>query len=252
MYQINKFFERVARFCRHLISDKHKLNHKYQNKNQITNTNLILNSLYSKGFNPRYIVDVGCGHGEWTKKTMKYFNSSNYLLFDANEDNKQQLNRLISENNNISFKIELLTDDNKDYKFYKMGYGSSIYKEQTSNMGEVKYIKSKKLSEELPSEIKKTDKNLIKLDTQGSELKILNGLDNFINFFEVIILETSIHNYNKNAPLFNEVINYMKDKNYRLYDIFDMKRLGNENSFLLQFDCIFVRSDSKLLKINLS
>ena len=252
MYQINKFFERVARFCRHLISDKHKLNHKYQNKNQITNTNLILNSLYSKGFNPRYIVDVGCGHGEWTKKTMKYFNSSNYLLFDANEDNKQQLNRLISENNNISFKIELLTDDNKDYKFYKMGYGSSIYKEQTSNMGEVKYIKSKKLSEELPSEIKKTDNNLIKLDTQGSELKILNGLDNFINFFEVIILETSIHNYNKNAPLFNEVINYMKDKNYRLYDIFDMKRLGNENSFLLQFDCIFVRSDSKLLKINLS
>ena len=252
MYQINKFFERVARFCRHLISDKHKLNHKYQNKNQITNTNLILNSLYSKGFNPRYIVDVGCGHGEWTKKTMKYFNSSNYLLFDANEDNKQQLNRLISENNNISFKIELLTDDNKDYKFYKMGYGSSIYKEQTSNMGEVKYIKSKKLSEELPSEIKKTDNNLIKLDTQGSELKILNGLDNFINFFEVIILETSIHNYNKNAPLFNEVINYMKDKNYRLYDLFDMKRLGNENSFLLQFDCIFVRSDSKLLKINLS
>ena len=119
-------------------------------------------------------------------------------------------------------------------------------------MGEVKYIKSKKLSEELPSEIKKTDNNLIKLDTQGSELKILNGLDNFINFFEVIILETSIHNYNKNAPLFNEVINYMKDKNYRLYDLFDMKRLGNENSFLLQFDCIFVRSDSKLLKINLS
>ena len=111
-------------------------------------------------------------------------------------------------------------------------------------------IKIKKLSELLPDEIKSTHNNLIKLDTQGSELIILNGLNEFIKSFEIIILETSIHEYNKDAPLFNEVINYMKDKQYRLYDIFDMKRLGKENSFLLQFDCVFVRNDSNLLNIN--
>ena len=37
-------------------------------------------------------------------------------------------------------------------------------------------------------------------------------------------------------------------------DIFEsqinLKRLGNDKSFLLQFDCIFVRNDSKLLKVN--
>ena len=39
------------------MSNKYKLHHKYQNKNQITNATLILNSLLSKGFNPKYIVD---------------------------------------------------------------------------------------------------------------------------------------------------------------------------------------------------
>ena len=68
MKSINKFLERVIRFCRYLMSEKYKLYHKYQNKNQITNTNFILNSLKTKGYIPKYVVDVGCGYGEWTKK----------------------------------------------------------------------------------------------------------------------------------------------------------------------------------------
>ena len=42
----------------------------------------------------------------------------------------------------------------------------------------------------------------------------------------------------------------MREKNYVLYDLFDFKRLGNQNSYLLQFDCIFVRQNSDLLQVN--
>ena len=41
----------------------------------------------------------------------------------------------------------------------------------------------------------------------------------------------------------------MSKKEYKLYDLFDFKRLGNYESFLLQFDCVFVRRDSNLLKV---
>ena len=84
---------------------------------------------------------------------------------------------------------------------------------------------------------------------QGSELKVLEGLKETINSFEVIILEVSIHNYNKDSPLFDKVMNFMYNKNYRLYDLFDLKRLGNNNSFLVQFDCVFVRNNSDLLNV---
>ena len=250
MYQINKLLEGISQFFRNLISDKHKLHHKYQNKNQILTTNFILHSLQSKNFNPKFIVDVGCGYGEWTKKMIKYFPNSNFFLYDANEDNKEKLEKFFEKNKNISYQINLLTNDNKSYKFFKMGYGSSIFEEQTNHKRETIELKSKKLSDVLPEIVATANNNLIKLDVQGSELKILDGLGNQLSHFEIIIMETSIHKYNKNAPLFNEIIEYMNDKNYTLYDLFDFKRTGNEKSFLLQVDCVFVRKDSKLLKIN--
>ena len=41
----------------------------------------------------------------------------------------------------------------------------------------------------------------------------------------------------------------MNNKGFRLYDLFDLKRLGNNESFLVQFDCVFVRNNSELLKV---
>ncbi len=130
-----------------------------------------------------------------------------------------------------------------------MGYGSSIFEEQTTHNRNIEEISSTTLSQELPDELKKQNNNLIKLDVQGSELKVLEGLKDTINSFEVIILEVSIHNYNKDSPLFDKVMNYMIKKNYRLYDLFDLKRLGNNKSFLVQFDCVFVRNNSELFKV---
>ena len=250
MYQINKLLEGISQFFRNLISDKHKLHHKYQNKNQILTTNFILHSLQSKNFNPKFIVDVGCAYGEWTKKMLKYFPNSNFYLYDANEDNKVELEKLCKKNKNISYQINLLSEDNKNYKFFKMGYGSSIFEEQTNHKRQAIELKSKKLSEILPKIITTKNNNLIKLDVQGSELKVLDGLDNYLTHFEIIIMETSIHKYNKNAPLFDEVIAYMHNKKYTLYDLFDFKRTGYENSFLLQVDCVFIRNDSQFLKVN--
>jgi len=248
MNKINKFFERLSRFFRFLISDNYKLNNKYQNKNQVTNAELILNLLKSKGFNPKYIIDVGCGYGQWTKKLLKFYPLSNYFLFDADKNNISKLEILKSKNNNVDYKICLLSNDNKKYKFFNMGYGSSIFKEQTSHSRYVEKILSTTLDKELPNELKKQTNNLIKLDVQGSELKVLKGLKKKINSFEVIILEVSIHNYNKDSPLFDKVINYMNKKGYRLYDMFDFKRLGNK-SFLVQFDCVFIKNNSNLVRV---
>ena len=125
------------------------------------------------------------------------------------------------KNKNISYQINLLSEDNKNYKFFKMGYGSSIFEEQTNHKRQAIELKSKKLSEILPKIITTKNNNLIKLDVQGSELKVLDGLDNYLTHFEIIIMETSIHKYNKNAPLFDEVIAYMHNKKYTLYDLFE-------------------------------
>ena len=244
-----KFISRLIRFFKSLLTNTQLSNHKFQNKNQVTNANIILNLLKNKNFSPNYIVDVGCGYGEWTKKLLNIFPKSDFYLYDADKNNFEKLNILKKKHENINFKICLLSDDNRPYKFYNMGYGSSIFEEQTSHNRNVEEITSTTLNQELPNELKNQSNNLIKLDVQGSELKALVGLKDSINSFEVIILEVSIHNYNKDSPLFDKVMNYMIEKNYRLYDLFDLKRLGNNKSFLVQFDCVFVRNNSELFKV---
>ncbi len=245
----DKLFEKFSRYFQNFISQKYKLNHKYQNKNQITNCELILNLLKEKNFYPKFIYDIGCGHGQWTQKCLKFFPKSNYFLFDANNNNLEKLKLLKKNNKHIDYKICLLSDDFSSYDFYNMGYGSSIYEEQTSFDRYVEKLNSTTLYKEISPNIKSFSNNLIKLDVQGSEIKILSGLKQFINLFEVIILEVSLHNYNKNSPLFDKVMVFMNDNDYKLYDIFDLKRLGREKSFLLQFDCVFVKKNSNLFKV---
>lgn len=247
---LDKFLEKLSKFLRKKISKDFFYHHKFQNKNQITNIDLVINLLKRKGFNPKFIVDVGCGHGEWFLKTSNTFLESFYFLFDANRNNEKKLFELNKKHNNLNYNICLLSDDISTYNFYNMGYGSSIFEEQTNHDRYVEKIESKILINELPNEVFLRNDNLIKLDVQGAEKKILDGLKERISHFEVVIMEVSLHNYNKDSPLFDTMINYMKNKNYRIYDIYDLKRLGNSNSsYLLQFDCVFVRNNSNLLNV---
>jgi len=246
---IKKILSKLIVTLQKSIPISFKINHKFQNRNQVTNLDIIITSLKNKNFRPDYIIDVGCFKGIWTSKLLKFFPDSKYILFDANNNNVEYLDKLKTNNKNIDYKIKLLSDDEEYYDFFSMGSGSSIFEEQTNYPREVKRLKSSLLYNELPPEIKNTSSNLIKFDVQGAELKIMSGLKNLIDYFEVIIVEVSLHKYNKDSPLFYDVINYMKNKSFVLYDIYDLKRLGDKDSYLLQFDCVFLRGNSNILNV---
>ena len=246
---INKVLSKIIISLQNLIPLSFKINHKFQNRNQVTNLDVIITSLKNKNFSPDYIVDVGCFKGIWTSKLLEFFPNSQYILFDANDNNIHHLDKLKSDNKNVDYKIKLLSGDEKYYDFFSMESGSSIFEEQTNYPRQKRKIKSSLLQNELPSNIKNTISNLIKLDVQGAELNVISGLKSLINNFEVVIIEVSLHNYNKDSPLFYDVIHYMKSKKFILYDIYDLKRLGDQDSYLLQFDCVFLRENSNLLNV---
>ncbi len=246
-----KYIERIIRYTKKLIPNKYKGHHKYQNKNQITNTEIVL-SLLKNEINFSNIVDVGCGHGEWYLKSKKIFPDSNYILFDANIENKNKLEQLSKKNTNFFFFICVLSDKIKNVKFFRMGYGSSLYEENTNHPRLVENLKSSTLSLELEKFNLENDNNLIKLDVQGSELDIINGLGNKLNYFKVIIMEVSVRQYNSGSPLFSDVVSFMDKRNYTLYDICDNKRLGEYNSKLIQLDCVFVKKNTSFLNFNFS
>lgn len=246
---MNKILEKTSRFLLSLISTHYKSNHKFLNKNQVSNFETITYLLKKRGYNPSIIIDVGAAKGDWTKSMLNIYPSAQYYLFDADSSNFLSLKKMSKINSNVSIKLALLSNKIEDYKFFKMGYGSSIYEEKSDHKRKSEIMKSSLLSDELPSEISNYHNNMMKIDVQGSELLVLEGLGDKLELFEVIILETSIQEYNKDAPFIDDIILFMKNKGFRIYDIYDLKRLGGNNSYLLQCDIVFVKKESFLNNI---
>ena len=156
----------------------------------------------------------------------------------------------LSKKYNINYKICLISNKVKKIKFYRMGYGSSVYSELSRFKRKIDILKTTTLKLILSEKKISSKNNLLKLDVQGSELDILKGLDNKIDTFEAIILETSVRRYNKSSPLFIKVINFMYKNNFIFYDLCDLKRLDGTNSTLVQFDALFISKNSTLINKN--
>ena len=169
-----------------------------------------LDQIKQLDFNPDTILDIGAHTGQfygWAKQTWP---NSVIWMIEANDVHEQSL-KAISDN----YVIAMLGDENKDnVNFYTRSdkphtQGASFYEE--SEYGELSMI--------IPKTMKKLDDifdedttfELIKIDTQGSELDIIRGGRNLCKQSSIIILEVSYVDCNIGAPMAEEVIEFMGD-----------------------------------------
>ena len=175
--------------------------------------------LKNGGFNPKKILDIGANIGEFYDICKSIWGDSEIYLVEANKNCETILK---SKSNNIF--IEVLGDkDNDEVIFYMttentLCTGNSLYLEKTKHYSEDKLIKEKRLTKTINNLFKDIEFDLIKIDTQGSELDILKGASKILNNTKFIIIETSIKEYNIGAPLENEVIRYMESIGFDGYD----------------------------------
>jgi hypothetical protein len=83
--------------------------------------------------------------------------------------------------------------------------------------------------------------DLLKLDTQGSELDILRGADETLRSVRFLQLEVSLVRYNEGGPLADEVFAFLRERDFFLHDVFDLKYAPGSDD-LIQLDCLFSRS----------
>ena len=75
--------------------------------------------------------------------------------------------------------------------------------------------------DEVVSEVDNKVFDIIKIDTQGSELDIIKGGLETVKKASYVILEVPTLQYNEGSPLFDEVIDYMKQIGFSKYDIIE-------------------------------
>ena len=197
-------------------------------------------NLAKLGFQPHSIIDIGAASGEWTKELISIYPNANYLMVEPLEENRSNLRLLCSNNTNILFWNGIVSSFNGESKFNVHRDQSSIFSSEFK--GTTTLVKVKTL-DSLLSEINISNVDAIKIDVQGAELEVLKGAEKSISLCKVIQMEVSFRKIYENAPCAHELIKYMADKGFRIFDIADtFKR--KEDRALLQADIFFVSDET--------
>jgi FkbM family methyltransferase len=209
--------------------------------------NQVYNRLKELGFIPSTIIDCGACVGEWSGQIRQVYPDSFVMGIDASNWS----NGNIPSTNVSEFEV-LSNEDGKEIIFYKKSEGlctgDSIFKENTQHYQEHNTIKEVRISKTLKTLCDKhnIDKiDLLKIDTQGSEILVMDGLRDKLNDVEFIELECSLIEWNIGGCSLQDVIDYLKDR-FVIFDIIELHRLNGNDLF--QVDIIFQNKKSKIVK----
>ena len=195
-------------------------------------------------FEPRTILDVGAQIGDFYRESKEVWPDSQIMMIEATQECEPYL-----KETGGNYLIAVLSDSKKTIPFYKpklaeTNTGNSVYKELTSAYSDENLIVEERNTytlDELYDGYTATF-DLIKLDTQGSEIDIMNGGSRLIKNTSVIIVEVSHVEYNEKAPLVDEVREYMESVGF-IYNMEIGQTYSNEFNGLIQRDLVFVNKE---------
>ena len=201
-----------------------------------------LTRLKSLGVAPRVIYDIGAHRGGWARAAAEVFPDAQFVLFEANADHADEL----AASGHRHVIAALGTEDGGTRAFHvpRAGdvTGASLYVENTSHYAaanlQVRDVATVRL-DTLVAREKLPAPDLVKIDVQGAELEVLAGASATLAGASVLVIEVSLVDYNKRAPLMAEVIAAVDRIGFTCADIAELHR--TPDNFVLQLDLLFVR-----------
>ena len=190
---------------------------------------------------PDRILDIGANIGQFHQEAKQSFPNSFIFSIEASNECEEHLKQITD-----NYFIGMLAKDNNSYDYFSRkdaptGTGNSYYRELTHYYSDenLDIIKKNRIKlDDLFEEDSVFD--LIKIDTQGSELDIIEGGIELCKKAKGILLEVSLTQYNENSPLYDEVIQFMDNIGFK-----PVEELGYGHhpttGELIQKDILFTR-----------
>lgn len=189
-------------------------------------------ALVKKYLQPDSILDIGANVGQFYRTAKIIFPNAFIFSIEGNILCERMLSK-----QNPNYLIRLLDSESRYRHFYInrkniLSTGSSYYKELSEHFkfdnSKSFAIKTDTADEIFPYQIF----DLIKLDTQGSELDILKGGSNLIKRSKAVLVEVSHKPYNADAPLSCDVLKYMSSIDFLLRETLDTERRTGQSDYL--------------------
>ncbi len=173
-----------------------------------------LEEIKNLGIEPNSILDIGAHSGQFYNWAKAIWPTSPIFMIEANPLHEQQLKNMTFMLDD-GYLIAALGDEKRDVTFYTRKdkphtEGNSYYKE--ANYWDIpQLVQESRVTLQVLDNLFEDDAvfDIIKVDTQGSEIDILKGGKNLVSRATVVILEVAYIEYNLGAPKSDDVIDYM-------------------------------------------
>jgi len=204
---------------------------------------VVIQELRDHGHTFDVVYDIGANDGRWMSGWRKHLEDSRWICMEANPKNYNKFCHLMGSDDHY-FHTVLSNEDDKLVKFYSAENGDttgdSYYKELTRNYkDEYQELTTKTLSTVI-EERSLPLPDLIKMDTQGSEVDIMKGGEEAFQHAKLVLVETPVMPYNEGAPSFSDYINQMYEYGFIPTGI---EHIAMRLNVVNQMDIVFVKSD---------
>jgi FkbM family methyltransferase len=205
-----------------------------------------LRQLSSLGFNPRTVIDVGVAFN--TQELYEEFAQASIILIEPLTEFEPALRKICQ-----SFKAQYVLAAASDHQGMATINVHSDQLDCSSLLNEAEGPPVDGFARAVPTvtidqvclERAAVGPYLIKADVQGAELLVLDGAAETLRQTQVVVLEVTLLPAMKGGPQLYDVVSYMKERGFVVYDIFGFIYRPFDNA-LCQVDIAFVPDASPL------
>ncbi|MDH5647592.1 MAG: FkbM family methyltransferase, partial [Candidatus Heimdallarchaeota archaeon] len=186
--------------------------------------------LYFEPSDEILVFDVGAYHGDWALNFKNKFANAKIFCFEPLKSNFEVLVKKTSKTNNIITINKAISNETGQSTFHitKNKYSSSLLepKDEFFN-GNIETrlttVDTINLLDIIINE--KLDRiNLLKMDIQGMEFKVLQNLDEKITMIDLIYIEVNFQPQYQNSETFFEINSYLESKNFQFLNLTHVRK----------------------------
>lgn len=209
-----------------------------------------LTNMKNHGFNPKVIIDGGAHLGKWSESMSGIYPNAEYLIVEPNPDVNKNIEERINPTEIKYHLIKKALGPENGETFLNVWGGADTKMVGSSICGHVQGEEPNKVScevinvDSIAAEFNVTP-DLVKLDLQGYELEALKGATKVLEKAELFLIEFGCLEAYTDRATPKELMDYMYDHNFVLYDIVDLHYRPYDNA-LTGGDFLFISNNSPL------
>jgi FkbM family methyltransferase len=213
-------------------------------KGRIPDHEASMKRLKGQGFTPDLIFDIGAYHGDFSQMCLNIWPESRIIAFEALPE-KAELLKSRFKGKSVQTIEGIVGDEvRENVEFFADETSSSVLASQ--ELTPKKKIRQKMFTlDELCIKNNLNAPDLLKIDSQGYEYQILKGFEKNLKSVKVILLELNFIEVYYHVNLAHEVIKFLADNGFVIYDICEIHRRPLDMA-LFQIDFMFVKQHSQL------